>query len=160
MTADARGAWEDAVFVDTCVLVEATDRARAAHASARDVLELHPSLVLSAQVVREYLVVATRPTSTNGLGLSFTAARANVDAFRANARLLSEEKPVLPTFLRLIDAAPCHGKRLHDAHLVATCVVHQVAELVTFNAGDFAGLSDRVGVLGPDELLRRLPVSG
>jgi predicted nucleic acid-binding protein len=125
-------------LVDTCVLVEATDEARLHHRSARDLLERRTSLVLSAQVIREYLVVATRPVSQNGLGLHLALARANIAAFRQNVRLLPEERPILPAFNVLLDTCPVLGKRLHDAFLAATAVTHHVRVVITLNAPDFA----------------------
>jgi hypothetical protein len=53
-------------------------------------------------VIREYLVVATRPTAANGLGLRVTDTIENVREFRRSMRLLAEEKPVLPTLLGLL----------------------------------------------------------
>lgn len=145
-----------ALAVDTCILAEATDAARAHHHVALDVLELHPNLVLPAQVVREYLVAATRPVAANGLGLALDHARANLDAFRANMHLLPEERPVLPAFWRLLDSAPCLGKRLHDAHLAATVLAHRVGEILTLNVSHFAGFAAHLAVITPAEALARL----
>lgn len=55
-----------------------------------------------AQVIREYLVVATRPVIANGLGMLLGDALENVREFRKTIRLLPEERPVLPAFLRLL----------------------------------------------------------
>ncbi len=145
--------------VDTCILLEATDANRGHHRAALDVLELHPALVLPAQAIREYLAAATRPVSANGLGLSLIAARANLDAFRVNVRLLPEERPVLPSFFRLLDDAPCTGRRLYDAHLAATAMAHQVAEVVTLNGTDFAPFSAHLTVVTPTQVLARLGVA-
>jgi predicted nucleic acid-binding protein len=145
-----------ALAVDTCILLEATDAARLNHSAAVYVLELHPDLVLSAQVIREYLAASTRPTTANGLGLALSAARANVSAFRANVRLLPEERPVLPAFFRLLDEAPCTGRRLYDAHLAATAIAHEVRELLTLNGADFAPFAAHLSILTPVEALARL----
>lgn len=144
--------------VDTCVLLEATDAGRAHHRVALDVLELHPDLVLPAQAIREYLAASTRPIAANGLGLSLAAARANLDAFRGNMRLLPEERPVLPSFFRLLDAAPCTGRRLYDAHLAATAMAHQVFEVLTLNGSDFAPFAAHLSVVTPNEALARIGV--
>lgn len=139
--------------VDTCILLEVTDAARIHHLAAREVLELHSLLVLPSQVIREYLVVATRPVPNNGLGLSLSAARANVQAFLANMRLLPEEQPVLPAFFGLLDHAPCVGKRIHDAHLAATAMAHGVVEILTLNGRDFSAFAPHVRVITPVEVL-------
>jgi predicted nucleic acid-binding protein len=81
-------------------------------------------LVFPAQVVREYLAVATRPIASNALGMTTVAALENVREFRIHIRLLPEEKPILPTFLRLVETVSPVGRRIHDAHIVAAAIVH------------------------------------
>ncbi|MEA2625985.1 MAG: hypothetical protein QOD06_2030 [Candidatus Binatota bacterium] len=99
-------------------------------------------------------MVATRVPAVNGLGLSLTDALANVREFRRTLRLLPEERPVLPTLLSILEAIPCHGKRIHDAHLVATALVHRVAAILTLNGKDFEPFSSRVAVVEPPALAR------
>jgi predicted nucleic acid-binding protein len=142
------------LLVDTNVLLEATDEARKQHREARRLVESHPALALAAQVIREYLVVATRPISANGLGLSTPDALENVREFRRGIRLLPEERPILPAFLALVEHTSCAGKRIHDVHLVATARVHRVQAIVSLNAADLAPLADELPVLTPHEVLR------
>jgi len=62
-----------AVLLDTNVLLTATTPALALHEAALEILNAgsdRGALVTSGQVLREYLVVATRPVEVNGLGLS------------------------------------------------------------------------------------------
>src|SRR5437899_12825018 len=84
----------EAVFVDTNVLLAATDEGRADHAGAVEVLQQWPAsgtvLYTSGQILREYLVVTTRPTAVNGLGLSRRDAVANVERLRTRLRFLDE----------------------------------------------------------------------
>lgn len=137
------------ILVDTNVLLEATDEQRLHHKAALDFVSDRPGLHLCAQVVREYLVVATRPATraANGLGLSMQKALENVKMFRERLRLVPEEKPLLPTLLRVLDEVPCKGKRIHDANLVACAVVHGISRVATLNVGDFKGFVDYVTVL-------------
>src|SRR5437870_2369996 len=114
----------DRLLVDTNVLIEATDERRAHRAEARALLQSGAPLVLAAQVIREYLSVATRPVEANGLGMSMSDALLNIREFRREIRLLPEERPILTTFLALLERIPCSGKRVHDAHLVATAIAH------------------------------------
>jgi predicted nucleic acid-binding protein len=140
----------ESLLVDTSVLLEAIDEARPEHAAARAFIERGQQLVFPAQVIREFLVVATRPIDANGLGMSLADALDDAREFRSVIRLLPEERPVLPTFLSLIADVPCRGKRLHDAHLVATALVHRVAAIVTLNGADFAPFRARVRVTPPE----------
>jgi predicted nucleic acid-binding protein len=143
---------DERVLVDTNVLVGATDQAREHHAGSLALLERHPHLVLNTQVIREYLVVATRPTAVNGLGLSSADALENVRVFRTALRLLPESRPVLPTFLELVRETGCHGKRLHDAYIVASALAHGVQSVATWNTADFALFGARVAIVSPDRV--------
>lgn len=64
---------DKAVVLDTNVLLSATAPLRPLHRAALVVLNEWPNqgivLSVSSQVLREYLVVATRPVQANGLGL-------------------------------------------------------------------------------------------
>lgn len=142
------------LLVDTNVLLEATDEKRRFHDACVELLEKHPRLRISSQVIREYLVVATRPAEANGLGLAVADALSNVREFRRTLRLLPEERPILPAFLALLDEIPCQGKRIHDAHLVATALAHRVQTIVTLNAEDFEPFSTRVRTTAPSRLSR------
>jgi predicted nucleic acid-binding protein len=149
----------EAFLVDTNVLLEATDERRRHHEAARALVESPNPLVFPAQVIREYLAVATRPISANGLGMSTTDALENIRQFRIYIRLLSEEKPILPAFLKLIETVPCRGKRIHDAHLVATTMVHRIRTIVSLNADDLAPFAGAVAIITPSQALqRRQPV--
>ena len=129
-------------FIDTNVLIDATDEARPQHELAIRLLERHPSLVMSAQIAREYLVVCTRPAGANGLGLPVEDAVQNLSALRGAVSLLPEEQPVLPTFLTLLEHTPVAGKAIHDAAVVAALVAHRLSELITSNPGDFSRFAE------------------
>ena len=133
-------------FVDTCVLLDATDVARARHARSIARLDEPRRWVTSAQVAREYLAVATRPVSANGLGMSMADGLENLRAFRVGIALLPEEKPVLPSLLRLLGEVPCSGRVVFDASIVATMLVHGVGTILTANPADFARLGRRIAV--------------
>ena len=47
---------DSAMLVDTCVLLDASNRARSQHRAARDLIERRDGLVFPAQVAREFLV--------------------------------------------------------------------------------------------------------
>ncbi len=143
------------LLVDTNILLEATDERRPYHHETKAFIEAYRGLVFPAQVVREYLVVATRPTSANGLGLSLDHALGNVAEFRRMIRLLGESRPLLPTLLRLLAAVPCRGTQIHDAHIVASAIVHRVEMIVSLNVDDFARFSPRVTAVTPQSVKDR-----
>ena len=121
------------LFVDTNVLLTATDDSRQLHLEAMQLLadstsqSLH--LAASGQVVREYLVVATRPIEVNGLGLSVQDAEANVNEFLRCLKLYDETEEVSRRLRQLAITHSLRGKRLHDANIVATMAVHGISTL-------------------------------
>lgn len=138
------------VLLDTNVLLEATTPARAHHRAARRVLDDWPNrgvqLCVSGQILREYLVVATRDPGVNGLGLAVGDALANVAAFTGRCRFLAEGREVAERLGRLLREARCSGKQVHDANVVATCLAHGVDSLVTANLRDFERFRNLVEV--------------
>lgn len=141
----------DAILLDTNVLLAATTPSRGSHNKAVEVLNLWPNrgitLALSGQVLREYLVVATRPLKSNGLGLKLEDALVNCQAFSARCRMLNETGAVSIRLRELARETQTSGKQLHDANLVATALVHEVTAILTQNLEDFQRFSKRVRIV-------------
>ena len=129
------------LFCDTNVLLSAVDRKRTLHRQALHVLNALPTqgteLCLSGQIVREFLVVCTRPVDVNGLGLSPRLAIRNVEAIIERSTILDENRGVATRLRHLARTARCTGKQLHDANIVATMQEHGLSRLVTGNLTDF-----------------------
>jgi len=134
------------VFVDTNILLTATDSRREGHRNAIDLLrnatQKEFTLCLSGQVLREYLVVATRPVSVNGLGLGIPEAAQNVEKFRSVTVFLAEHLTVHRELLKAFGEKRVTGAKIHDLNIVATMKVAGVRHLLTLNPGDFAGSED------------------
>ena len=139
------------LLVDTNVLLEATAPARPLHGRARAVLDDWPNegirLFASGQIYREYLVVATRPTEQNGLGLDPADAVANVVAMSGRLTPLDERRRVSERLRALVRESGCRGRSIHDANLVATALEHGVEGIVTANVTDFARFESHVELL-------------
>ena len=131
----------DRTFLDTNVLLEATDTKRALHRIAHAVVASWPEagvdLFISGQVVREYLVVATRPVEQNGLGLSSADALENVRRIRSRVALCPENDAVCSLLQRLAGNLQIVGKRFHDLNLMATAISAGLKSLITANPTDF-----------------------
>jgi predicted nucleic acid-binding protein len=144
----------DRVFLDTNVLLAATDEGRKEHGRAVAALDAWPatgvSLYTSGQVRREYLSVATRSVQQNGLGLTQADALVNVRALSARLHFLDENLRVAERLLALLDANPCSGKQVHDANVVATMLSHGIETLVTINTDDFVRFTAYVSVAALD----------
>ncbi len=104
---------DDILFVDTNVLLTATDESRLLHSEALQLLAGTVSrdkrLATSGQVVREYLVVATRPIENNGLGLSAADAEVNVNEFLRGLELFDETEAVSMRLRQLVRPTICEA---------------------------------------------------
>ena len=75
------------------------------------------------------------------------APAANVSEFLRYLHLYDETEEVARRLRQLGLAHDLHGKRLHDANIVATMAVHGIRSLVTRNPEDFAPF-DEIDLLG------------
>lgn len=135
MTGDNR------IFVDTNVLLALTDASRGRHAEALAFIDQglsgKLSLFINGQVMREYLVVATRPVAVNGLGLGAQQAVANIRTLRRCLTVLPDDPATTDRLCELVSDHDLKGKRIHDANLVASMHLNGLRRLKTFNPDDF-----------------------
>lgn len=121
----------------------------------RAVRELHQrgeELYVTAQNLIEFRNMATRPKTVNGLGLSVVDAEVKAAVFEGAFPLLSETPDMYPAWKALVGALGVIGKQVHDARLVAVCLVHKVTHLLTFNVSHFtrmAGFGPGIIVVDP-----------
>jgi predicted nucleic acid-binding protein len=135
------------VVVDTNILLAATDLGRASHGRALDFLNQDTrTLALTPQIVREYLAVATRPVSANGLGMSGKDAAANMHQFLEDIRILPEKVTTTRHVIDLVERESSLGKQVHDANIVAVALEHGAQVIVTDNMKHFARFSDKITV--------------
>ncbi len=136
----------EVVFVDTNVLLSATDESRSHHREACRLIAESGArgvyLAASGQILREYLVVATRPAEVNGLGLAVADATANLHQFLRHLHTYDETEAVAQRLRDLGLRQGLRGKRFHDANIVATMAVHGIRTLVTENGDDFTGFDE------------------
>ncbi|MGB0344624.1 MAG: type II toxin-antitoxin system VapC family toxin [Coraliomargarita sp.] len=128
-------------FIDTNILLAATDSSRPEHPAALELLRSGLSgerkLFASGQVFREYLVVSTRPAKNNGLGIRPDKAVANISEFRKCIQLLDETDAVARRLANLIADYKLRGKRIHDANLIAIMLENGLDYLRSNNSADF-----------------------
>ena len=129
------------VCLDTNVLLDATDEGRTFHSKAQSVFAFLPAngvdLFLATQVIREYLVVSTRPEKNNGLGLSIEDAVDNVRAFQKQATVIPEPLSSCRNLLDWSVRFQTTGKKLHDLQIFATAHEAGIQILITSNETDF-----------------------
>ncbi|GAB4418750.1 MAG: type II toxin-antitoxin system VapC family toxin [Anaerolineae bacterium] len=137
------------LFVDTNVLIFATNSASPWHLPASNVLQearrLGVELVISPQIIREYLVAATRPGSSTVLPLA--AVLTNVRIFQTDFHLVEDNALVSAKLIDLVSRVTVGGKQIHDANVVAPMQIHNISHLLTHNVADFTRFAHLITVL-------------
>lgn len=136
----------DILFLDTNILLAATDQSRKQHHESLHLffvaVRYGVQLATSGQILREYLVVATRPPKINGLGLSSDHALGNISEFSRRLVFYEETESVSRRLRELIKRHALKGRRIHDANVLAIMLTHGLTLLVTDNPDDFRWCPD------------------
>jgi predicted nucleic acid-binding protein len=139
--------------LDTNILLYVSNAAAPEHAAAKAAVGRlfagGSHLAVAPQVLFELWSVATRSVAANGLGWSVAQARAEVEAIRSRFLVLEEPPAVVDLWLDIVARHDLKGKRIHDAHLLATMKANGVTRLLTFNAADFP-VESGISILTPD----------
>lgn len=134
------------VLVDTNVLLRLIEPQHAQYTMAVTAIETLESLgrvkALAPQVVYEFWAVATRPLTSNGLGLSTPETEFKLEGLLSTFRLLRDERTIYERWRELVADHDVKGKQVHDARLVAAMLRHSISHLMTFNVTDFARYSE------------------
>ena len=112
----------------------------AAQALAR-LLGQGDEIYLTPQNFIEFWAVATRPVEANGFGWTSERTAKEVTDLQERFPLLPDSPEIFTRWLELVRLLSIHGKRVHDARLVAVLQAHGVEHLITFNTSDFAAFS-------------------
>jgi predicted nucleic acid-binding protein len=127
-------------FVDANVLVFAANPLSPWHGAAvtrlRNARQDGVSLIVNPQVVREFVVAATRPAG-GGASPPTAPVFENVRRIRAGFVVLDENAATVDRLVELLKAVPTYGKQVHDANIVATMLTYGVSTLLTHNTTDF-----------------------
>ena len=144
------------VGVDTNVLLRSIDDGHVAQPIARDGLfalrDRGEILSIFPQNLIELWAVATRPLANNGLGWDIDRAEQELAALKNLFVVLADTDAILGEWERLVIRHRVMGKQAHDAHLVASMLVHRVTHLLTFNDSDFKRFTE-ITVMNPNSLL-------
>jgi toxin-antitoxin system PIN domain toxin len=140
------------VFVDTNVLVYATQTTSPFHDRARDGLERsgrsEDRLCLSRQILREYLATITRPQLL-ARPVRMTDALADLSRFEASFVLLEDGPEIGLQLVQLCRTVPLAGRQVHDANIVATMLAHGETRLLTVNRKDFTRFEPSIEIVEP-----------
>lgn len=139
-------------LVDTNILLRLSQNSHPMRPTAQKALfalrRQKQNLYIAPQNLNEFYVVATRPHSSNGLGLSCEEALEELREHQQVFTLLSDRPEIFPTWERLIQHYRVMGKQAHDTRLVAAMLVHNIPKILTFNVQDFLRFTE-ITVLDP-----------
>ena len=140
----------NSIFLDTNILIYLTDPASPWHEIAFSTvqkLRAEPTqLVISYQILREFLAVATKIVVTQRKG-ELEDIVVNIQTFREEFLVLQETDLVFNTLISITNRVAVAGKQIHDANIVATMYVHGINRLLTHNAKDFARFASYINVI-------------
>ena len=144
-------------LLDTNVILRASDPASETFSLAAEsvflLLTENHECFLTAQVLIEFWVVATRPIEVNGLGWTAERTRQQIDLLTSELSLLPEKPEIFTYWLELVTAHNIKGKRTHDLRLLAVMKAHQISNLLTFNPEDFIAIPG-VNIIQPQEIIK------
>ena len=133
-------------LVDTNILLRSVEESHpmnhAAVNAVHSLLAKGEELCIIPQNLIEFWVVATRPASVNGLGLSFALAIAQLTELKDIFTLHPDTPAIFSEWEKLVVKYQVMGKQAHDTRLVAAMKVHQITHLLTFNTDDFQRFSE------------------
>ncbi|MBI3944156.1 MAG: PIN domain-containing protein [Chloroflexi bacterium] len=138
------------LFADTNILIYATNTLSPWYDLATDVLE-HArqngiNLVISPQIIREYLAAATRPNPAGEIN-SRDEILENVQVFQSQFIMVEDNLQSLDILFELVRTIPVSGKQIHDANIAATMRAHGIRNLLTHNTADFTRFGDWITIL-------------
>jgi predicted nucleic acid-binding protein len=93
---------------------------------------------VSAQSLVEAWTVLTRPAAANGIGLSPSLAKLEIDRIMGVFTLLPDPPDLFPRWLDLCTTHEVRGRQAYDARLVALMLGAGITRFVTLNPVDFA----------------------
>ena len=144
------------ILVDSNILLRVAQPTIASHATSVNALtqiaDAGHELCLVPQSIYEYWVVATRPVTVNGLGLTIPIVDQQIQDLLSRFTLFRDERGIFAHWYELVVRNAVHGKRAHDTRMVAAMQRHGLTNLLTFNKSDFSRFT-AIHVLSPDDIL-------
>jgi predicted nucleic acid-binding protein len=133
-------------LADTNILLRLVELQSSHHAEAKNavdkLLKNGDVLFLTLQNISEFWNVCTRPLDKNGLGFSVPQTDAELSKIEQVFDLLPDTEEVYRNWRELVVKYSVSGTKVHDAKIVASMKVHNIQNLLTFNAKDFKRYTD------------------
>lgn len=141
---------DNRILVDTNIFVYASVPSAPQRQPANDALQqlrnTGMDIIVSQQILREYIAVIVRLQNA-GSGLPTATILENVAVLRTECLVVDDTPAVLDTLFDLLQRVPGADRRIYDANIVATMLVHGVRRLLTHNTKDFARYADVITVV-------------
>src|ERR1035437_2481285 len=124
-------------LLDTNILLRTSQPASQQYADAiasgASLLHAGRTLCISSQSIYEFLAVATKPRTENGLGMKHAVADAQLTKLLVSIEVFYDSAAIAAELRRLVVAHQVTGKKIHDARMVAPMNVQKITEILTFN---------------------------
>lgn len=135
----------EALFVDTNVLVYANWDAAPLHGHALSVITQYEAaqtpLVISRQILREYLATLMRPR----VGLPIATLITQITRFEARCVVVEDEPAIFRTLLDFLALGA--STHIFDTNIVATMQVAGVRRLLTNNPDHFQAFASHIEII-------------
>lgn len=105
-------------------------------------------LVISRQVIREYLVQITRP-QTYSQPLAYPDVQSKMQVIQRLFKIVDDTEAVTSRLLQLLKDFPTQGKQIHDANIVAAMLVNGSGTLLTINLRDMKRFEPLISIITP-----------
>jgi predicted nucleic acid-binding protein len=131
-------------LLDTNIILRFTDTGSAEFVIVNNaiakVLEQGDQCFITAQIIIEFWVVATRPVSVNGLGWDVEKAEQAVEMLINQFEWLEDLPNIFTHWLNLVTTHKVSGKRTHDLRIQAVMLAHNISHILTLNPKDFVSI--------------------
>lgn len=143
-------------LLDTNILLRVCDTSSSLHNlvinAIVEILQLGDKCVITAQVLIEFWVVATRPRDVNGLGWTPQETTEKINQLITQFILIEETKDIFINWFQLVINYKIKGKRTHDIRLLAVMKSHHITHLLTLNPRDFVQLPGII-IVQPQDII-------
>jgi predicted nucleic acid-binding protein len=96
----------------------------------------------------EFWVSATRPITSNGFGWEPERASREIEEIKKIFTILNDPPELHETWLKLVTKYRIRGKKSHDVRLVASMILMEMTDIITFNIKDFQNFSE-INLISP-----------
>lgn len=137
-------------LIDTNLLLRLVQKSSPMHTDAlRAFVTLRKQsekLCIIPQNLIEFWAVATRPLTSNGLGLTADEAEKATQKLKRIFMLFPDTPVIFTVWENLVTKYQIMGKQAHDTWLVAAMIAHEMTHILTFNTDDFRRFSEITAV--------------